>query len=158
MPFFLEVKKKSPNHSHHHQQDGGARDKRKSFQMHSIGRNSIGHPTISVSSVTPPTDGSEYRISARAGLGPDEILVSSKKSSLTPGMATAGLVIAARNDFQVSNFYLSFFLSLKGYFLGSMPVFIKQGELNQYIFTWFLSTYILWLRIFGNMSSWFQHY
>ena len=98
MPFFLEVKKKSPNHSQNHQRDDRSRDKRKSFQMQ---RNSIGHPTISVSSVTPPTDGSEYRISARAARGPDEILVASKKSTLTPGMATAGLVIAARNDFQV---------------------------------------------------------
>ena len=105
MPFFLEVKKKSPNHSQNHHRDGGSsRDKRKNFQMqqqNSIQRNSIGHPTISVSSVTPPTDGSEYRISARTALGPDEILVASKKSRLTPGMATAGLVIAARNDFQV---------------------------------------------------------
>ena len=101
MPFFLEVKKKSPNHSKNHQRDDRSRDKRKAFQMHSMQRNSIGHPTISVSSVTPPTDGSEYRISARAALGPDEILVASKKSTLTPGMATAGLVIAARNDFQV---------------------------------------------------------
>ena len=95
MPFLLEVKKNSA--SNHHHRNGN----RKSIQMHSIGRNSIGHPTISVSSVTPPTDGSDFRISTRAALGPDEILVASKKSTLSPSMATAGLVIAARNDFQV---------------------------------------------------------
>jgi hypothetical protein len=49
------------------------------------------------------------------------------------------------------------------YWLGCMPFFIKHSQLNQHnlksqFFRCSLSTYILWLRVFGNMRSGIQHY
>jgi hypothetical protein len=53
------------------------------------------HPTISVSSVTPPSSEIVRAPSVTDSQPPI------KMPTLRPSMATAGLVIAARNDFQV---------------------------------------------------------
>jgi hypothetical protein len=90
MPFLLEVSKTSEKSKHRN----GQQDRTTRYPMRHSSSYPMRHPTISVSSVTPPTE------MLQAAVPPDAIL-SVKKATLTPSMATAGLVIAARNDFQV---------------------------------------------------------